>query len=95
MSEITPIIVAVLGSSGLTSLIMYFLTRNDTNKKCFIAIMGMTIRKSCKEALKENVITYTELEQLQNMNELYKELGGNGFVKTLMEKVERLQVIDD
>lgn len=92
---IVTIILAMLGSSSLTSLIIYFLTRNDNNKKCFIAVMGMMIRKSCKEAIKENSISYEELEQLQNMNSLYKELGGNGFVKTLMEKVTKLPITND
>ena len=96
------ILIAILGSSSVATIITTIINAITKKKegqsldhKLLIALTGMEIRKACKQALKENGISYEELKQLQEMNLLYKKNGGNGFVKVLMEKIERLPIIDE
>lgn len=49
----------------------------------------------CKMYLKDKEITVEELENLSGLYESYKELGGNGTIKKLYEKVQNLTVIVD
>lgn len=51
------------------------------------------IVNSCELAMRENYITTSSLRSLEEMYEEYKNIfHGNGYVKTLMEKVRNLNV---
>lgn len=96
------ILLAILGSSSLTAIITAIINAISKRKdgksldhKLLVALAGYRIRLACKEAIDKNGISLEELKQLQEMNSLYHENGGNGFVKVLMEKVVKLPIIDE
>lgn len=54
------------------------------------------IVNSCEIALKNNCITTSSLCSLEEMYEEYKNIfHGNGYVKTLIEKVRKLKVLEN
>ena len=96
------LVLAIIGSSSVATIITAIINAITKKKEgksldhaLLIALTGMEIRKGCKQAIKDNGISYEELKQLQEMNALYKLNGGNGFVKVLMEKVAKLPIIDE
>ena len=96
------IILAILGSSSVATIITTIINAITKKKegqsldhRLLVALAGYRIRLACKEAIKDNGISYEELKQLQELNALYKNNGGNGFVKVLMEKVAKLPIIDE
>lgn len=56
------------------------------------ALLHDRIIQKCKEYLDQGEITDNDLDEIYYMNEPYKELGGNGTVKTMITKVEKLKV---
>ena len=62
-------------------------------EKAVMSLLGITIRTNCESAIKKKGISVENLKQLEEMNAIYKTMGGNGFVKTLMDKVSKLPII--
>lgn len=59
--------------------------------KCSLRNDILAIYDRCKEDKK---ITHYELEAIQHSAELYFKLGGNSFVKDIVERVKDFEVID-
>ena len=99
MDAIT-ILVAVLGSTALSQLITFFVTRHDNKKTCKDKkIENLTkgqVFKSAIEYLERGNITTHEMDKLKVMYESYRNMGGNGTAKLLMEKVEnKCKIVED
>ena len=64
-------------------------------KKGMMWIQHDRLLELCKMYLRAREITVDELENLTGLYESYKELGGNGTIKKLYEKVQNLTVVVD
>lgn len=92
------IILAIIGSGLLTTLFNFLLTRfskKSNVEKAVMQLLGMNIRERCEAALERNSISSEELRQIKDMNRLYKEMGGNGYVHSLMKKIDLLDTKGD
>lgn len=96
------IIIAMIGSGALASLITIIANkitfaneRFGKLEKGLMTLMGMNIRNQCKQAIMNGSISFSELKQIQEMNAQYKACGGDGYVKTLMERIEQLDIVDE
>lgn len=99
MSE--TIIIAIISSSAFTALINAIINlitkRNEKEtltQKGIMCLMGYTIRTQCEKLIQDGHISITEYRQLQELNITYHSMGGNGYVKALMEKVDKLPVTE-
>lgn len=89
------LIIAILSSSFVTTLLNFVLNRLDKKSninKALMCLLGYELKNECHRLIKQKHIELDDLEQLQQLNTLYHEMGGNGYVKALMNKVEHLEV---
>lgn len=102
---LTTILVACIGSSGLASIAVALLNRHWAKKdkrddKLDAVISGLKVltvdrvRYLGKRYINDCEISLEDKENLEEMYRAYKALGGNGHLKTVMEEVERLPVVD-
>ena len=95
---------AVLGSSGVTTIIVALLNRRwakkdrgDTKLDAVVEaqklIMLDRVRYMGKQYISEHEIGLEDKETLEAMYRAYKALGGNGHLDTLMDEIERLPVV--
>lgn len=96
------IILAILGSGAFTTIVNAILNainkRNEAKSnvnKALMCLLGYELKKECIRLVKLKSVEFDDLEQLEELNKLYHEMGGNGYVKRLMEKVEMLEVQND
>lgn len=96
------IFIAILSSGAFTAIINAIL--NHINKKneskgninkALMCLLGYELKNECHRLIKSKQVELDDLEQLQELNNIYHKMGGNGYVKTLMEKVEKLEVKHD
>lgn len=90
------ILIAIISSSAFTTLLNFILNRVDKKSnvnKALMCLLGYEIKGECRRLIKAEQVTLDDLEQLEELNKIYHELGGNGYVKNLMEKVGRLEVM--
>lgn len=96
MSE--QIIIAILGSSSIaaivTAVINAIIARTKTYKLLVTAdriILKDRIKHLGKTYIARGYIMSDELEDIHEMHNCYHDLGGNGFLNTLMKKVDDLE----
>lgn len=87
------IVVSILGSSGIWTLISKRLDRKDVKTKLLLGLAHDRIMQSGTYYIERGYITNDEYENLYDyLYTPYKEMGGNGSAKRLMEQVEHLPV---
>lgn len=89
------ILIAIISSSAFTTLLNFILNRVDKKSnvnKALMCLLGYEIKGECRRLIKAKEVTLEDLEQLEELNKIYRDFGGNGYVKNLMEKVGRLEV---
>lgn len=89
------ILIAIISSSAFTTLLNFILNRVDKKSninKALMCLLGYEIKGECRRLIRSNQVTLEDLEQLEQLNKIYHDFGGNGYVKNLMEKVGRLEV---
>ena len=89
------LIIAILSSSFVTTLLNFVLNRLDKKSninKALMCLLGYELKNECHRLLKAKTIYLDDLEQLQELNNIYHQLGGNGYIKSLMNKVEHLEI---
>lgn len=93
------IIIAIISSGAFTTLINavinYINKRNEAKSnvnKALMCLLGYELKSECRRLIKENKADFEDLEQLDELNNLYHQMGGNGYVKNLMSKVLSLEV---
>lgn len=97
MSE--SIIIAILGSSSVAAIVTAIINAVLARSKQFkllesadCIILKDRIKHLGKAYISKGTITTEELEDLHEMHNCYHMLGGNGFLDSLMSKVDRLPV---
>ncbi len=92
----TEIIIAILGSTGLWTLInniiTYFKDKKSIEKKALLALLHDKLYYLCQHFISKGSITADELENLEYLYKPYSSLGGNGTCKRLYEEVLRLPI---
>ena len=92
----TQIIVAILGSTGLWTLINNIITyikdKKSIEKKALLALLHDKMYYLCQHFINKGEITTDELENLEYLYKPYSALGGNGTCKRLYEEVLRLPI---
>ena len=93
------ILIAILGSGAFTTIVnafLNYLNKKNENKsnisKALMCLLGYEIKTECHRLIKSKAVDLNDLEQLNELNELYHQMGGNGYVKTLMDNVKKLEV---
>lgn len=103
MENIVPIIIAVLGSSGLSAIVVACLQRrwskNDREDSRIDALVDAQkvlmidrVRWLGSKYITDKQISLEDKENLQAMYDAYKALGGNGHLTTIMHEIDRLPV---
>lgn len=98
--NITTIIVAIIGSGVLNTILNYLISirekrmdQNSGEKKGIRLIMKNNVRTLCDKYIQQGWIYEDELEDLIAMHKCYHDdLGGNGFLDKLMNKVMNLEI---
>ena len=97
MDGIVQIVVACLGSSGLTAIVLAVLQRKwscqDRQDAIVAGLKVLTVdrvRYLGRSYINNRSISLEDKENLQDMYRAYKALGGNGHLETVMAEVERL-----
>lgn len=100
---ILPMILACIGSSGLASIIVAVLNRKwskddkeDSRIEAIVnaekVVMVDRVRWLSKQYMAQGCISLDDKENLKEMYEAYKALGGNGHLDTAMAEIEKLPV---
>lgn len=106
MDNLLEIVLAVLGSSGLTSLITFFIQRNDRKKemedvgkssrtKMLVGLGHDRLLTLTDSYIRRGAITLKEKRNLRYLYEPYKELGGNGDCEIGYDACQKLPVISE
>jgi hypothetical protein len=102
VTGIVQIVVACLGSSGLTAIVLALLQRKwacqDRQDAIVAGLKVLTVdrvRYLGRSYINAHSISLEDKENLQDMYRAYKSLGGNGHLETVMAEIERLPVQDE
>lgn len=102
MADITSIVIACLGSSGLTAIVLAILQRRwscqDKQDALVAGLKVLTVdrvRYLGRCYILDGKISLEDRENLEEMYTAYKSLGGNGHLETIMSEVRRLPVKGD
>lgn len=91
------VIIAIISSCGgaAVTAIVNSIAGNKKERKLLLSNTGACLRMLCEKAIDRGSIDFIELRQINEMNDEYHAAGGNGFVKTLIAKVNQLPVVND
>mgnify|MGYP006872996733 CR=1 FL=1 len=103
MNTILTLCLAVVGSSGVASVVVALLQHHWAKKEKSDAridalvtaqqvMMIDRVRYLGGRYIKDGKISVADKENIFAMYEAYKALGGNGHLKTIMDEVDRLDV---
>ena len=103
MSVLLTIILAVLGSTGVSSIVVLCLQRHwqkkdrdDSRLDALVTaqqvLMVDRVRYLGRTYISKGFILLPDKENLIAMYSAYKALGGNGHLETVMDEVNRLEV---
>lgn len=106
MEYIVPIIVAIVSSTGLSTIIVACLQRRwakkdreDSRIDALVdaqkVMMVDRVRWLGSKYINDKEIHLEDKENLKGMYDAYKALGGNGHLTTVMNEVDRLPVVGD
>ena len=106
MVDILDVLVAIIGSSSLTSFIMFLIQRHDRKKeneeadtsaraKMLIGLGHDRILWITDKIIDRGCITLKEKRNLKYLYEPYKELGGNGDCEIGYEACQKLPVVSE
>lgn len=95
MSE--SIIIAILSSSSIATIITAIINAIVTHSKAYNSLLEANrilmkdrIKHLGNSYIQRGSITSEELQDLHEMHECYHDLGGNGFLDTIMSNVNHL-----
>ncbi len=102
MDDVVAIIIACLGSSGLTAIILAVLQRrwakSDKQDAVVAGLKVLTVdrvRYLGRCYILDEKITLEDRENLEDMYRAYKALGGNGHLETIISEVRKLPISND
>lgn len=89
------LIIGIFASTGFWSLInTIYINRRKSKSvedKAIMALLHDRLYELCNNHIKNGYVTQDEYENLIYLYEPYKDLGGNGTCKKLMETVDKLE----
>lgn len=93
---VVTVITSVLASSGMWAFIMSRADRKDARTRMLIGLAHDRIMDLGFKYLERGYITKDEYENLDTyLYEPYKEMGGNGTAKKIMQEVNKLPIRDN
>lgn len=103
METVVTIILAVLGSTGVSTIVVACLNRHwqkkdkgDARIDALVNAQKVTmidrVRWLGSHYINDGEISLEDKENLQAMHDAYKALGGNGHLDTVMKEVEKLPI---
>lgn len=103
MNTILTLALAVLGSSGVASVVVACLQHHWSKKEkkderidalvqTQKVMMVEWVRFLGAGHIKDGFITLSDKENIQSLYQAYKNLGGNGALETIMKEIDRLEV---
>ena len=102
MDDIVQIVVACLGSSGLTAIVLAIMQRKwacqDRQDAIVAGLKVLTVdrvRYLGRGYISAQGVTLEDKENLEDMYRAYKALGGNGHLETVMHEVEQLPIVSE
>lgn len=106
MEAVISIVGLVLGSSGLSAVVVAALNRRwakkdreDNKLDALVSaqkvLMIDRVRFLGQKYVAAGGITLDDKENIQEMHRAYKALGGNGHLTTVMDEVERLPIVQE
>ena len=102
MNDVVTIIIACLGSSGLTAIILAVLQRrwakSDKQDAVVAGLKVLTVdrvRYLGRCYILDEKITLEDRENLEDMYRAYKALGGKGHLETIISEVRKLPISND
>lgn len=87
---IVSIIIAIFASSGFWQFIIYKQNRNDNKSKAVLALLHDKLYYLCEKYLKLGYITVEDFENINYLYEPYINMGGNGTITILYDKIKKL-----
>lgn len=94
-THLLTIVFTVFASSGFWSYVQYKSQKRSRADDMLLGLAHDRIYDLCKTYIAKENVTHSELDNLIHLYEPYTHLGGNGTAKTLMEKVEKLPIVED
>lgn len=101
-ADIVQIVVACLGSSGLTAIVLAIMQRKwacqDRQDAIVAGLKVLTVdrvRYLGRNYIEARGVTMEDKENLEDMYRAYKALGGNGHLETVMHEVEKLPIVSE
>lgn len=105
MEPVLTIFLAILGSTGISTIIVACLNRrwakqDRKDSKMDAVVNGLKVlttaevRSLGKEYVSAQAISLGDKENIEEMYQAYKKLGGNGHLDTIMSEVEKLPISD-
>ena len=86
-----PIIVGILGSTGVWMLIQNRRDKKSIERKIMLGIAFLGVKMSCRQCLDRGYADVEEIEDIEKyLYEPYVAMGGNGTAEMLMNKVKAL-----
>ena len=93
------VLLAIVSSGVLSSIIAAVvsgLQTKNTMSKGLKHVLYFQIRQGCREAIHDETIDDNSLKELHEAWEIYHDkLGGNGYLTTLMARVDKLPLTKD
>lgn len=89
------IAVAIVGSTGLWTLINYLIQRRFSKKDAMLVLLHDKVYYISQKAILRGSIGFNELDNLVELYSVYEKLGGNGTGKVLYEKAINLPKTED
>ena len=104
MSTILTLVLAVIGSSGVASIVVALLQRHwsktdreDDRISALVnaqqVMMVDRVRYLGQGFIKAGSLSLSDKENVTAMYNAYKALGGNGHLETIMSEIDRLEVV--
>ena len=94
------IIIAIISSGALSTLItgLFSIYKSRKEKQDGVTagvrmLLYDRVKFLGKKYLEKGMVTAEELEDLVEMHRLYHNMGGNGFLDSIMDSVKHLQII--
>lgn len=91
----TEIIIAIIGSGALSTVLSFLLQvwrdRRRSNKIDRFLLLHL-IEETCKDALEGGSIAKEDMQKLDEMYQLYKGIGGDGYADAILSQVKKLPI---
>lgn len=91
----TQIIIAIIGSGALSTVISFVLQalkdRKRSNRIDKFLLLHL-IEETCRDAIADGRVCREDLQKLDEMYTMYKDIGGNGYADAIVSRVKALPV---